>query len=533
MYLTEILNIDNFVYYIIFFLNKKIVCSKQTWCAFNTPLLFSHLITLHCSSAVIRIISWKVNLVLFQLDFQETNGNMMNYCGLLLVFFFKIAEATNGNAWMGLSFDPENFLCHKIGEFCDNILEEIGCGKNATVRINTGCPNNFLPDFDGTNACLCKDPVFYDATTRVTQQLIGNRITPELSWMLEPWNSGPPYDIKLSYTKICSLMLDRIGCPSANQTIVAEDFKLVAGVKSEDFKCSCGKLTTGDNMINYYIMDKLNDYDLRSTPIFADPVYLSVPLSMVAILIIGKIGAICAVYLKLPPIIGFMMGGLAIQNIINPMFYNGDGYPYPSPASEIKIVALIIVLMRSGLSIKFDELKATAIVSGVFSWLPYFAEFFLWMYIGVYFFHWRTIDMGLMASIMAPLGPSVVLSGLLQMVAGKKNYGYVPKQMIITTPIEAVIAIVLFGIFTNLEQASGNPLTPWVKNMPLWESCVLIPVNLIFSMVMGVVVGWACSKYINWRAKIKTDYIWVRASKNPQMGVFIALYFHYFVCEFL
>jgi Kef-type K+ transport system membrane component KefB len=228
-----------------------------------------------------------------------------------------------------------------------------------------------------------------------------------------------------------------------------------------------------------------------------------------------------------------MMGGLAIQNIINPMFYDGGGYPYPSPASEIKLIALIIVLMRSGLSIKFDELKATAIVSGVFSWLPYFAEFFLWMYIGVYFFHWRTIDMGLMASIMSPLGPSVVLSGLLQMVAGKKNYGYVPKQMIITTPIEAVIAIVLFGIFSNLEQASGNPLTPWVKVMPLWESCVLIPVNLIFSIVMGMVVGWVCSKYINWRAKIKTDYIWVRVSKNPQMGEFIALYLHYFVCEFL
>eukprot|EP01034_Spumella_vulgaris_P002590 gene2590-3360_t len=174
--------------------------------------------------------------------------------------------------------------------------------------------------------------------------------------------------------------------------------------------------------------------------------------------------------------------------------------------------------MRSGLSIKFDELKATAIVSGVFSWLPYFAEFFLWMYIGVYFFHWRTIDMGLMASIMAPLGPSVVLSGLLQMVGGKKNYGYVPKQMIITTPIEAVIAIVLFGIFSELEQAAGDPLVPWMKSMPLWESCVLIPVNLLFSIVMGVFVGWFCSKYINWRSKIKSDFIWVRASKNPQMG---------------
>jgi hypothetical protein len=49
-------------------------------------------------------------------------------------------------------------------------------------------------------------------------------------------------------------------------------------------------------------------------------------------------------------------------------------------------------------------------------------------------------------------------------------------------------------------------------------NCLLIPLNLIFSATMGVLIGILISKYINYRVRLKTDYIWVRLNKNPQMG---------------
>ena len=173
------------------------------------------------------------------------------------------------------------------------------------------------------------------------------------------------------------------------------------------------------------------------------------------------------------------------------------GYPFPSPASELKLIALIIVLMRAGLAIKFDEIMANGLMTSLLCVIPYFAEFFTFMYYGQIIFGYSTIDMGLFASIMAPLGPSVVISGLLMLVASKKNHGYVAKQMLISTPLEAVIAIVLFGIFSSLEQTSVPPLYPWVKVLPMWLNCVLIPLNLLFSTVMGICVGYCASKYIS------------------------------------
>ncbi len=57
------------------------------------------------------------------------------------------------------------------------------------------------------------------------------------------------------------------------------------------------------------------------------------------------------------------------------------------------------------------------------------------------------------------VGPSVVISTLLNLMSNKKKvHGYPVKQIVITTPIEAVIAIVLFGIFSNLEQTTKSTL---------------------------------------------------------------------------
>jgi hypothetical protein len=105
------------------------------------------------------------------------------------------------------------------------------------------------------------------------------------------------------------------------------------------------------------------------------------------------------------------------------------------------------------------------------------------------------------------------------MASPKRSPGYTGKQVLISTPIEAVLAIVLFGIFSNLEQVGEkNTLYPWVKGVPLLENCLLIPANLLFSTVMGIMVGGVASIYIDWRSHQKTDFIWYRVNKNPQMG---------------
>jgi hypothetical protein len=107
--------------------------------------------------------------------------------------------------------------------------------------------------------------------------------------------------------------------------------------------------------------------------------------------------------------------------------------------------------MRAGMAVKFEELTKWAWPTALLCVVPYFAEFITFMYAGQSFFNWPIVDMGLWASIMAPLSPALVISSMLILIADKiKDHGYVPKQVLAAAPIESTLAIVLFGIFVSI-----------------------------------------------------------------------------------
>jgi len=438
-------------------------------------------------------------------------------------------------------FDPPNFVCYKFDKFCDRILQEIGCATEDPANYaRTGCPGNVTDNrlHEWVGECTCFYPVYYDmGGSRIAQQLIANRLSNEVEWMMEPYKTGPPFDLKVSYTNICALTLDRLGCPDEHQRILAvPDAKVldVDGITNVNFQCSCGLFEEPSKQVLRLIMDDWNEYYLKSSPVFATPVYLNIPLSIAMTLIVGKICAAAAVNMKMPAIVGFLVGGIILQNVVHPVYLKGTGYPLPAPGGELKSFGLLIVLIRAGLSIKFDEISENKLATGLLCAGPYIFEFIGWISIGRIYYDWPIANLGLFASVMAPLGPSVVISSLMLLI-GKthRDHGYVTKQALISTPIEAVLAIILFSIFSSIVQVDGNPLLPWVKVLPVWATIVLVPVNLLFSIVLGVIVGRIVSAYIDWRTKStqENDFVWVRVNKNYQLGSSTAdLIFALLVC---
>ena len=195
-------------------------------------------------------------------------------------------------------------------------------------------------------------------------------------------------------------------------------------------------------------------------------------------------------------------------------------------STEIKKLALLIVLMRAGLSIKVKEVRRTQLASSLLSSVPYTCEFLSWLFIasnsslGSVFSGWSLVEMGVLASVMAPLGPSVVITQALTELSQKgRKIGFVPKMSLITAPLEAVLAIFMYDVFTKaLEEEADFRRYPWVQVQPLWATIVLIPVNIAFSVVLGLFVGYICARYIDWRSRLRADFLWIRLNKNLQMG---------------
>ena len=83
-------------------------------------------------------------------------------------------------------------MCGNFDGLCNNFLDQIAC----TDRTVIGCAPD-LPRYVGTCRCNGK-PVYQDKGSRISKELLDNRIKPEIGWMMEPWSTGPPYDFDVS-----------------------------------------------------------------------------------------------------------------------------------------------------------------------------------------------------------------------------------------------------------------------------------------------------------------------------------------------
>ena len=104
--------------------------------------------------------------------------------------------------------------------------------------------------------------------------------------------------------------MDRLGCPSGNVTMNPTGYKQGS---VNPYTCACGKFTVASGRVLEVIVDKVNEAALMEMPIFADPLFLSMELSLAITVIVGKIGSVVAILLHLPPVIGFLLSGMAIQ----------------------------------------------------------------------------------------------------------------------------------------------------------------------------------------------------------------------------
>ena len=87
---------------------------------------------------------------------------------------------------------------------------------------------------------------------------------------------------------ICKLTLDRLGCAESDMIVWAD-----SPSGSGSYSCKCG--TNGfdaSSRIQSLICDKTNEARLMQQPVFANPVTLSVQLSIAIVLLVGKLGSL-------------------------------------------------------------------------------------------------------------------------------------------------------------------------------------------------------------------------------------------------
>lgn len=105
----------------------------------------------------------------------------------------------------------------------------------------------------------------------------------------------------------------------------------------------------------------------------------------------------------------------------------------------------------------------------------------------------------------------------------EEGVGYAPEIVMMAAPLEIVLAIICFNIFASMESSSPSTAYPWVKPLPVGAQVFLIPVNMLFSSVLGSVAGYAVFTWISFRENTSITLITKVTSKTTAEYLFVIL----------
>lgn len=215
--------------------------------------------------------------------------------------------------------------------------------------------------------------------------------------------------------------------------------------------------------------------------------------SLSFIFLVGLAMAAICQRIRLPRIIGMLLTGIVlgpyVLDLLDPSIL--------SISSELRQMALIIILVKAGLSLNLADLKKVgrpavmlACVPASFELLGY--VLFAPMILGV-----NRIEAAVMGAVLAAVSPAVVVPRMVKLM--ETGYGTkksIPQMILAGASCDDIFVIVLFSTFSGMAQGGSARLMDFAN----------IPVSIVSGILLGAVAGWLLSLFFE-TAYAKEHYV--------------------------
>lgn len=199
---------------------------------------------------------------------------------------------------------------------------------------------------------------------------------------------------------------------------------------------------------------------------------LSIALIFLIGLLFGKVFA----KIKLPPLFGMIIAGI----IIGPFVLNRIDDSILNVSSEIRKIALIIILIRAGLSLDISDLKKAGCPALLLCFLPACFEITGMVLIAPALMNVSRTDAAIMGAVVAAVSPAVIVPRMIKLI--DEGYGKdksIPQMILAGASVDDVFVIVIFTVFTGLAQGEKISVVSFLN----------IPISIFAGIVTGIIVG--------------------------------------------
>ena len=187
-------------------------------------------------------------------------------------------------------------------------------------------------------------------------------------------------------------------------------------------------------------------------------------------------GAICR-KLKLPRIIGMLVTGI----VLGPYVLDWLDPSILSISADLRKMALIIILLKAGLSLDLQDLKKAGRSAVLLSFVPASCELLGYVLLAPVILGITRVEAAVMGAVLAAVSPAVVVPRMVSLM--EKKYGTdkaIPQMILAGASCDDIFVIVLFTTFLGMAQGGSADMMDFVN----------IPVSIVLGILLGAVVGY-------------------------------------------
>ena len=204
--------------------------------------------------------------------------------------------------------------------------------------------------------------------------------------------------------------------------------------------------------------------------------------SLALVFLAGLAAAAVCSAIKLPRIIGMLLVGI----VLGPHILNVLDDSILSISSELRQMALIIVLLKAGLSLNLSDLRQVGRPAVLLSCLPATCELAGYILLAPYLLGVNRIEAAVMGAVLAAVSPAVVVPRMVFLMENRWGTDKsIPQMLLAGASCDDIYVIVLFTTFTGIAQG-GNARAADFLN---------IPVSVLLGIAVGAAAGYALSGF--------------------------------------
>lgn len=199
--------------------------------------------------------------------------------------------------------------------------------------------------------------------------------------------------------------------------------------------------------------------------------------SIALIILLGLFIGSIFTKLKLPSLVGMILTGI----ILGPHMLDLLDSSIIGISSELRQIALVIILTRAGLALDIKDLKKVGRPAILMCFIPATLEILGFIILGPKLLNLPILDSAILGTVIAAVSPAVIVPRMLKLM--EEGYGTnksIPQLILAGASVDDIFVIVLFTSFTSIATTGSNFSI---------SSIIKIPISIIIGIILGILTG--------------------------------------------